>query len=567
MRLLLLAALLGGCSVNRTPMSQSDLNQRVQEDLQNLFAEQEPVAGSISLYEAFARAIKYNLDQRVKLMEDAVSRRDLDAAQVELLPKLVANAGYSRRDNLPYSTSMTRGTGLEGADPSTSQEKGRGYGDVTLVWNILDFGVSYVQAQQQGDRTLIVREQRRKAVQNIIQDVRHAYWRAATAQHLLPEFESLLKETEEAMVRSRTMEEEQAMPPLEALSFQQGLLEVTRQLWSLHRELVKARSDLAALINLRPGLTFRLESAKGEEMAMPLISFPVDALENYALLHRPELREEDYTQRILSLEARKILLSTLPGLEFNLAAQYDDTKYLVNQSWRDAGIRLSWGLLKWVSAPYQLASVDAQKELSRTRRMAFSMAALTQLHLALQGYFMTARDLKLIQELNAVHHRKLQHAEAATKAAKGNPMVEIRSKVDALFARMQQGLAFADSQGAAGQILLSLGVDPLPDEVAGYELAQLAQAMQERHGNMASEILHGLDRYRLQVVNQGGGAYAVTDPNRPLQVEIVPTRGSPTAQPANYRVESLDMSVGRSGWSWSGLKSILDTFSPPPASP
>ncbi|NGZ29484.1 MAG: TolC family protein, partial [Magnetococcales bacterium] len=463
--IVLLALVLTGCGVSRNPLTRTEIDQRVQNDLQNLFAEQEPINGKISLYEAFARAIKYNLDQRVKLMEDAVSRRDLDVAQIDMLPKMAINAGYTRRDTLPFSTSITQSTGKEGTDPSTSQERGRGYGDMTMVWNILDFGVSYVQTQQQADRTLLVREQRRKAVQNIIQDVRHAYWRAATAQHLLPEFEALLKETEEAMGRSRTMEEEQAMPPLEALTFQQGLLEVTRQLWNLHRDLVKAKSDLAALINLRPGTRFALESGREEELVMALGNFPLEALENYALAHRAELREEDYNQRILSLEARKILLGTLPGLEFSLGNQYDDTKYLVNQAWREAGMRISWGMLKWISAPYQLASVDAQKELSRTRRMAFSMAVLTQLHLALQAHGMTVRDLKIIRELNSVHHRKLKHATAATMAAKGNPMAEIRSKADALFARMQQGLAFAENQGAAGQVVLSLGIDPLPDEV------------------------------------------------------------------------------------------------------
>ena len=47
--------------------------------------------------------------------------------------------------------------------------------------------MSYFNARQQADRTLIAEEQRRKVVQGLIQDVRRAYWRAASAQGLAGE--------------------------------------------------------------------------------------------------------------------------------------------------------------------------------------------------------------------------------------------------------------------------------------------------------------------------------------------------------------------------------------------
>ena len=60
---------------------------------------QEPVAAALTLPEAMARAVKYNLDNRLKLLEEAVSQRQLDLASYDLLPKLTVAAGYAGLDN------------------------------------------------------------------------------------------------------------------------------------------------------------------------------------------------------------------------------------------------------------------------------------------------------------------------------------------------------------------------------------------------------------------------------------------------------------------------------------
>jgi outer membrane protein TolC len=125
-----------------------------------------------------------NLDQRAKLMDEAVARSDLDLANIDLLPKVLANAGYVHRNNVEASSSTSILTGRQSLEPSTSSDQLRRSADLTLSWNILDFGVSYFAARQQADRTLIVEEQRRKIVHVMFQDIRRAYWRAAGAQLL-----------------------------------------------------------------------------------------------------------------------------------------------------------------------------------------------------------------------------------------------------------------------------------------------------------------------------------------------------------------------------------------------
>ena len=65
-------------------------------------------------------------------------------------------------------------------------------------------------------------------------------------------------------------------------------------------------------MNLPPGSLFMLTPLGGEELNDDLAYLPLAALDQYALMHRSELRGEDYEERISALEARKVLLQMLP---------------------------------------------------------------------------------------------------------------------------------------------------------------------------------------------------------------------------------------------------------------
>ena len=88
----LTALALTGCAVTPTPMSLGDRQATLAADRQAMFGSQEPLAGPVTLQEAMARALKYNLDYRVKLMEEAMAQRQLDLSSLDMLP-----AGAGRR--------------------------------------------------------------------------------------------------------------------------------------------------------------------------------------------------------------------------------------------------------------------------------------------------------------------------------------------------------------------------------------------------------------------------------------------------------------------------------------
>ena len=169
-----LAALLSGCNVTPKPISAGELATRATRNIEQVTADQEPVAGSIDIYEAMSRALKYNLDYKVELMEEALKSRELNLSSYDMLPQLVASGGYAGRNNFAGASSLSLLTRRQSLEPSTSSEKDIFSGDLTLSWDVLDFGLSYVRAKQKADEGLIALERRRKVSNRIIEDVRTA---------------------------------------------------------------------------------------------------------------------------------------------------------------------------------------------------------------------------------------------------------------------------------------------------------------------------------------------------------------------------------------------------------
>ena len=179
MRHLLITSALGmgliGCTTVPSAITENDAAAQATALRAEISAQQEPVAQSISLYEAMARSLKYNLDHRVSMMELDLSKADYDVSRYDLLPKVVANGGYYGRSNEAGSSSLSLLSGRESLEPSTSTDRNVFTSDLTASWNILDFGLSKIRSEQLADEAMIYEERRRKAVIQIMEDVHRAY--------------------------------------------------------------------------------------------------------------------------------------------------------------------------------------------------------------------------------------------------------------------------------------------------------------------------------------------------------------------------------------------------------
>ncbi|UPG86283.1 TolC family protein [Luteibacter aegosomatis] len=472
-----LAVFLTGCgAVKPKPLTHDEIVNRAKNDQQAMYKGQEPVTAPITLADAMARSLKYNLDYRLKLMETALSRGLLDVSELDMLPKLMTDAGYRWRSNDSGGTSIGIQDRVISLRPSTSEERVHYLADATLSWDVLDFGLSYYRAKQQADDVNTTDERRRKVLQNIVQDVRDAYWRALGAQRLLGETQTLADNIQAALEKTRQAERAGVLPPVEGLEYQRALLDAMTLVNEKRQEMELAKRELAALMNLAPGTEFTLADAK--ETGLSQVPTNLDQLEQMALEQRPELREEDYKTRIDAVETKKQILALFPNLNLFGGVGYDSNKYLYNENWAQGGVSLSMNLFRLAGIPAIKRTNEARMKVDDARRMALSMAVLTQVRVSVERYKLAVYDHQLAEESARVDQRLASVARAGSSHQLTSELETLRTGARSMVSRFQEASSYAAAQSAYGRVLNSVGIDLMPEQIASSDLPTIAKAIQ-----------------------------------------------------------------------------------------
>lgn len=463
--------ILTGCAITPEPLTQEDRAGNLKLDRSLMYVNQTPVEEGLTLEDAMSRTIKYNLEHRLKLMEEAMALGQIDLARIDMLPRLVAAAGYSHRNNELVTDSIDVDTRKLALGNTTSQEKAHTTADLTLTWNALDFGVSYFQAKQQADRSLIMNERKRKTIHTLSQQLRNTYWLAVGAQALEGRVEPLLRDVNQALRDAERVEQEKLRPPLEVLTYRKTMLDVVRQLESMRDDLAQAKPKLAALMNLKPGSKFTVAVPK--DLRLPKIALSLEEMEEKALMERPELREADLQERISVHETKKALVRMMPGVEIFAGPHYDSNRFLHHNTWADVGMRVNWNLFNVFSGPKQREMAEMQVEVNKMQRMAMTMAVLTQVHVAWQEYNGRVRQYELSQQMYDIDQKIHDHTKAGAQNDAQSRLNEIRSGVSALMAEYRKFQNYAALQSTYGQLISTLGEDPLP---AGVKMEPMSKS-------------------------------------------------------------------------------------------
>jgi outer membrane protein TolC len=469
------ALLLAGCAVQPKPLTDAERRAEAQTDLQAMFANQEPLDHPLSLTEAYQRAVKYNLERRAKLMEEAVAVDGLGVANMDMLPKLTADAGYLNRSNVLAQSSTSVLTGTQSLEPSTSTDSNRGVTGLSFSWNILDFGVSYFAARQSADRVLIAGERRRKVAQNLLRDVRSAYWRAVAAQVLRVQIERSIREAETALTTSRSVEGQALRSPVDALRFQRALLDLLRQLEEVRNRLMTAKLELAALINLPPGQDIVLVIPPDAELVYEPLEAPIDRMEQVALVRNPDLREYSYQSRISANEVHKAFLRMLPGINLTYGPQYDTNSFLVNRWWAEGAARVSWNLMSLLSGPRVIRQTKDSVKVAEAQRQAVAMAVLTKLHLAYQQYLDAGKEYARSRTLAQVDERLYGQISNRAAAEAQNELEPIVAGVASVASSLRRYESYSAMQAALGRLYETVGIDIEPADLARLDAAVLAR--------------------------------------------------------------------------------------------
>lgn len=479
LRLAIACATLGltACAVTPEALTPEQQLSEAQQDRSAMFDAQEPVTRAISLEEAMARAVKYNLQQRLGLMQRALEDNSLSVANLGLLPQLAASAGWKGRDNVAGSSSESVNSGQQSLEPSTSSDRASRDANLRLSWNVLDFGVSYFSAKAQANKVLAAEEARRKVVADVIQQVREAYWQAASAERLQPEVVRALADARGALEQARQTERQRLVAPLESLRYQKSLLEMIRQLEVVEGELSVSKARLASLMNLPPATQFSVVLPSDASYTQPALAYNLADLEVTSMTQRPEIRSESYQARNAVLETRAAMLKLLPGANLFVGANYDSNSYLVNDNWADAGMQVSWNLFNVLAYPAVKKSGEARLQVAELRRQAMRMAVLTQVNVAWREFERSSQVFARSNELQSVQRGIFKQSESAYSSQAQSRLERVRTATETVLATRTRDRAFAELQVAHGAVYQAAGLDPLPEKIAGSSVDELTRAI------------------------------------------------------------------------------------------
>lgn len=471
--------LLSGCATTKVePLSATELATVSAADRARAQQDVEPIGSTLTLPEAIARAIKYNLGRRTRQMEEALAEGQLEVGNYDMLPKLIASAGYRDRNKDLISRSTDSVTGAPSlAHPFISSDRAATTTSLNFTWSLLDFGQSYYASKQNGDRVLIAAEHRRKALHNMIQDVETAFWRAASAQKLRAQVKTTVAAAKDALAEARASSKEGVRNPLDALRYQRQVLENLRLLESIEQELSTARIELASLINAPLGGEITV-AEPAETVADTWQNVPVEKMEEMVIANNAELRESFYNARVARLETRRAMLKLFPGLSFNYGANGSDDSYLIHQHWTEAGAQISFNLLGALSAPAQMRLADAGVAVADQRRMMTQMIVLTQMHLARLQYHNAKEQLERADSIWQVDRDIAAQVANRAEAQTQSKLDLVANQAAAILSELRRYQALAQFQAAASRLQATLGLEPTLTDVGRTPLPELTRTIE-----------------------------------------------------------------------------------------
>ena len=473
-------AVLSACAIKPVPLGTAEQKLQLSIDREIARKDVEVLSEPLTLDQAIARAIKYNLDHRVRMMEQAVAIGQLDLSRFDMWPQIMASAGYSTR-NKPLITEATNSvTGQPSlSDPFISSAQSFWNVSLGLSWNLLDFGAGYFNAKQNANRVLIAGERRRRAMHLLMVDVQNAYWRAASAQALKEDIEITVRLAEDALKNSQQAEKSEVRQPIDAVRYQKNVLENLRNIDIIHSELGTAQIELANLINLPPTTEIKFAPPPFQGIKTGVTALPMSMLEEVALINNADLRESFYNVRIVAADTRKAMLRMLPGINLNWGPNYTTNSYIINQAWNAGAVSLSWNMLNTLMVPAIKKQGEAQEDLAVQRRMAMQMTVLGQVHLARLQYENAARVLDRSSALASADRKIEKFTKDGASSGTQSQAEMVAAQSVSIISEMRRYQAIAQLYAANGRLQASLGFEPNLSDIQKTSLADLTKQVGE----------------------------------------------------------------------------------------
>lgn len=474
--------ILSGCSPSAGPLTQNAVRESVAADKAAVY-QHAAVAQALTLEDALARALRYNLDTKVAEMEELIGADDVTLDMLNALPSINGKVARVGRSNKGGSSSFSLLTGTESLQPSISTEQYRNTQQLTMEWNLLNAGINIGRAYSSSDRVLIAQERRRKVYHDVVQDTYAAYWRVAAAQSVLPVIDDLLAQSKAQLKRIDDERNAGLIAVGQAQQSKSMLQEKRKELMSLKESLSLSEIELKTLIDypLNEKLTLDLGGQDWLKTGrVPNINGSMDDLEQTAFENRPEIREEILNKRISRRDIKMSIIETIPGAEFVLGFNRDSNKYLANSSWVDGTMALTASITKLLTLPARYNRAQNIDELSDRRRQALVAAVLTQVHVSKARFDYLNEAYQEAVEADDGKQEILTRAENFQKVGMMSQPEALNARIEAAISGVNRAFSYANLQDSYGRFVTTMGVDLWDADDANLTVPDFAKQLKRK---------------------------------------------------------------------------------------
>ncbi len=399
---------------------------RVDTDMQSMYANlPRRIEKPIDMYMAFALALKYNYTRR--LVSYQQSMIEVGQNPANRLPEIFSSAGYVNTSNA-------------GAMDS----------ELKLAWNILDVSTVYYQSKDDWYQTSVAYEQSRKVIHNLMQETRVLYWKALSAQRLLPVIDDMIEymtlDVDELNAQSADLAKEGKSLSVADLERKREYMEAVKDLSALKRDFETAEVRLASLMGFHPSTEFKLVGREDGNFDLPEIKSSLSEMEWVALTNRPELRVRDLVTNIDEVIASFKIFSD-PG-----NVKYKNNPSYYNRMWSRKAKEVGMEVFENVKDPKYF-------EAEALRRQRMTTLVLTQVYVAWARYMSAIEDYQIAEEL-AKASEDIAEDTTITDGARA-----AKSQLEAARAITDEGkalLAYVNLQDALGNLYATMGMDAIP---------------------------------------------------------------------------------------------------------
>lgn len=409
---------------------------------------------SLTLEDIVAIAVNNNLELKVKEWEVAIQREAATGAALDMLPELMANGLYSKRNNTPGASSESLDPGIPPAPPSVSSQRRTGQANLTLTWNLLDFGISYFRSRQEASKILFREFELEKLRQNIVLETSKHYWNAAVALASIKVTEDFLNEMKAQGARLQKAVDQNYFANTKVLEIQDKIYLHQNRLQIYKKEFHIAEGELCRIMGVIPQeLNLNINYERPITITLP----DVEILERTALVQRPDLYGIDVQEAVDRDEIKATIIQYMPGISFFAAEYYDANKYLLKNAWFVIGTQAAWDLFSIPTGLSRTRQAKGHLAMTKSNRLALSLAAIAQVHIAHWIYYDDLEHYKQSIQLQDVREALLTGARRKREIGKFILADVLDYWSDKVDAEVEAWRAYGDLQYSLEQLNNAMG--------------------------------------------------------------------------------------------------------------